>query len=159
MKTPEQIKEYIEQTVISMLTRPLMYADTASAFEIQVLNLIHLNGFINESFDKNDRIISNEWRKFCHKSLGYSGPLTVAAFLQNKNLLDDNWKELILQLKSFIRKKHYFNLNETIDPNDIEALWEAGHINLAEYKGRKNSADPSKGKVIAIGSYCGIDKK
>ena len=101
MKTTEEIRDYLRHQISSMIKRPLMWADTAVAFEMHYLSLIELWWFIEGGQYAEPRAVYNAWRKFAHKEIGYSGPTPVASFLKREEKLDDGWINLATLLVRF----------------------------------------------------------
>lgn len=99
MKTTKDVIHYVGERMESTLTRPQMYAESASALEIQFLNMLEISLFILER----DINVFDSWRKFAHKETGYSGPWPVGVWLKKNNKLNDDWKELTELLSSFAK--------------------------------------------------------
>lgn len=100
MKSPEEIKKYIQEQMASMLTRPMMYAVSAAALETEYINLLMMLVFIDEFPDVNN--LRNEWRGFAHEKMGYKGIFPVAHYLaEDKQINDRDWGELCRLLDKF----------------------------------------------------------
>ena len=98
MKTVDEILEYIEDDMVSIVTRPQMWFDTAVGFEKEYVARLRLRLFIRNRLDINPM---DEWRKFAHDETGYNIPAPVASYLKKNNKLDEDWENLADLLKRF----------------------------------------------------------
>ena len=104
MRTSAEILDWILPKMEGMIKYPKMWADTAIGLEGEYLQMLALVLFIKEIHT--DRIF-DDWRRFVHNKVGYSGALTVAGWLQMNNKLDDDWRSLTELLKEFFKFMDY----------------------------------------------------
>jgi hypothetical protein len=101
MRSPLEIKQYIEEKMRSMLTRPQMYATDLTGLEIEYLGLFSIVLYIEGRED----IVRNNWSKFCYDTMGYTGPFLAGEQLKKNEKLDEDskWKVMTNLLGAFRR--------------------------------------------------------